>query len=159
MVAAKFLTDIKLEIPALLDKVDDEVSTAYAAHPDRLYLVGKDGRIAFAGERGPFGFKPNQLSDAILVSTGQKRAGLASTQPDATVQGRSSARRGPGGFRPGGAGFLRRIPLMNALDTDQDGEISAREIENTVAALKGLDKDKDGELSADELRPSFGGRR
>ena len=32
---------------------------------DRLYLVGRDGRIAYRGGEGPFGFKPNELGAAI----------------------------------------------------------------------------------------------
>ena len=35
------------------------------ALPDRLYLVGKDGKITYAGGRGPRGFKPDELEDAI----------------------------------------------------------------------------------------------
>ena len=49
--------------------------------------------------------------------------------------------------------------LMTALDADKDGKISAKEIENCVAALQKLDKDKDGKLSQEEIGwpPSFGG--
>jgi len=50
------------------------------------------------------------------------------------------------------------FPLMTALDTDQDGEISSEEIDGAVAALKKLDKDNNGKLTQDELAPSFGGR-
>ena len=52
-------------IPAVVDGVDDKVGKAYSAHPDRLYLVGKDGKIAYAGGRGPFGFSVDELIDAI----------------------------------------------------------------------------------------------
>ena len=45
--------------------LDDRVGQAYQGHPDRLYLVGKDGKIAFAGDRGPFGFRPQDLESAI----------------------------------------------------------------------------------------------
>jgi hypothetical protein len=45
---------------------------------------------------------------------------------------------------------------MVALDADEDGELSAEEIENAVVALKKLDKDNDGTLSREELRPQFG---
>jgi hypothetical protein len=38
---------------------------AYNALPDRLYLIGKDGRIAFKGGHGPLGFKPAELEAAI----------------------------------------------------------------------------------------------
>ena len=50
------------------------------------------------------------------------------------------------------------LPVMNALDANQDGKISAQELENATAALKKLDKDNNGELTQDELAPSFGGR-
>lgn len=47
---------------------------------------------------------------------------------------------------------------MNALDTNQDGELSANEIENAVAALNGLDKDNNGKLTQDEFGPRFSSR-
>ena len=50
-------------------------------------------------------------------------------------------------------------PLLAALDTDQDGEISAKEIDNAVTALKTLDKDGDGKISNEELRPPMPPRR
>lgn len=53
-------------MPALIDRVDDKVNQAYQALPDRLYLVGKDGKIAYAGARGPRGFNPDELGDAIV---------------------------------------------------------------------------------------------
>lgn len=59
---------------------------------------------------------------------------------------------GPDGFRP------PPHPLEQALDTDGDHQLSAKEIENAAAALKTLDKNEDGKLSEDELRPRFGGR-
>ena len=52
-------------ITTYVDEMDDAVMTAYAAHPDRLYLVGNEGRIAYAAGRGPFGFKPGELRQAI----------------------------------------------------------------------------------------------
>jgi len=46
---------------------------------------------------------------------------------------------------------------MVALDADKDGQISAKEIEGAVKALKKLDKNEDGRLTQDELRPPRGG--
>lgn len=69
-----------------------------------------------------------------------------------------------------GQGFAQRerrpgippIAILNALDADQDGKISAKEIKNAAAALKALDKNKDGKLTAEEMGwpPNFvrGGR-
>lgn len=41
-------------------------------------------------------------------------------------------------------------PLLQALDTNHDGEISAEEIRNAPAVLKKLDKNHDGRITADE---------
>jgi type I thyroxine 5'-deiodinase len=54
-----------LEIPALVDEMDDAVAAAYAAMPERLYLVGRDGRIAYQGGMGPMFFRPAEWAEAI----------------------------------------------------------------------------------------------
>jgi Iodothyronine deiodinase len=56
---------MRTSIPVLIDELDNEVARQYGGWPDRLYLIGKDGRIAFQGAEGPFGFKPEQLEQAI----------------------------------------------------------------------------------------------
>ena len=45
---------------------------------------------------------------------------------------------------------------MMALDTDKNGELSAKEIENAARALAKLDKNEDGKLDREELRPQRG---
>ncbi len=57
-------------IPILLDDVDDAVASAYGGWPDRLSLISVDGRVAYLSEVGPFGFKPDELADAIEVELG-----------------------------------------------------------------------------------------
>ncbi len=57
--------DINLKIPTLLDDMEDSTDLAYSALPDRLYLIGADGRIAYRSERGPMGFRPEELEAAI----------------------------------------------------------------------------------------------
>ncbi len=52
-------------IRTYVDGMDDAVSKAYAAMPTRLYLIGLDGRVAYVGGLGPFGFKPAELKSAI----------------------------------------------------------------------------------------------
>ncbi len=54
-----------LEIPALVDEMDDAVAAAYAAMPERLYLVGRDGRIAYQGGMGPMFFRPGEWEESI----------------------------------------------------------------------------------------------
>lgn len=72
-------------------------------------------------------------------------------------QGRPDGEGGRGQF----GGFrMPPNPVIVALDADKDGVISAKEIENAVAALKSLDKNNDGKLEGEEIqppRPDFGG--
>jgi hypothetical protein len=56
---------VETTLPTLVDDVDDAVASAYGGWPDRLYLIGRDGRIAFQGGRGPDGFIPAELAHAI----------------------------------------------------------------------------------------------
>jgi hypothetical protein len=54
----------------LEDNRREQIALADPSSPaerDRLYLVGRDGRIAFQGGEGPFGFKPEELGAAIEV--------------------------------------------------------------------------------------------
>ena len=67
-VAKQMCSVLKLSLPTVIDKLDDKVGQAYTAWPDRLYLVGRDGKIAFKGKPGPFGFKPRELEAAIESS-------------------------------------------------------------------------------------------
>jgi hypothetical protein len=54
----------------------------------------------------------------------------------------------PGAYRP--SPYFRMMPVLMALDTDQDGIISASEIANSAVALLTLDKNHDNKLSAEE---------
>jgi hypothetical protein len=56
---------LALEPPALVDEMDDAVAKAYAAMPERLYLIGKDGNIAYKGGMGPMFFRPLEWERAI----------------------------------------------------------------------------------------------
>jgi hypothetical protein len=67
-IAGQCVVGLSLQrIPAVVDGIDNKVGSAYQGHPDRLYLVGVDGRIAYAGGRGPRGFDPNALEGSIKV--------------------------------------------------------------------------------------------
>ena len=61
---------LQTRIPILLDDVDDAVASAYGGWPDRLYLIGRDGCVAFQGARGQDGFKPEELAHALQTGLG-----------------------------------------------------------------------------------------
>ena len=64
-VASVCRVGLKISVPILLDGMDNAVCTAYSAWPDRLYVVGKDGKIAYKGRPGPGGFKPTEMARAL----------------------------------------------------------------------------------------------
>ena len=64
-VASRCESTLQYEIPTYVDTMDDTVNKAYAAYPTRLYLIGLDGRVVYAGGLGPFGFKPAEMKAAI----------------------------------------------------------------------------------------------
>ena len=75
-------------------------------------------------------------------------------RPSGTSRERGSQSGGRGG-QGGPGGFMRMFPVMTALDSDGNGEISPEEIKGAVAALKKLDKNKDGKLTEDEFASKF----
>jgi len=44
---------------------DNRVERAYTAWPDRLYVIGSDGRVAYKSQAGPFGFKTDDVEAAL----------------------------------------------------------------------------------------------
>lgn len=63
--ANSFVSEREIAAPCLVDGVDDDAAEAYAAYPARAFLVGKDGRIAFAGARGSADADLKDLERAI----------------------------------------------------------------------------------------------
>ena len=62
---------MRLALPVLIDRLDNAVASAYGGWPDRLYLIGRDGRVAFQGDTGPFGFQADALEAAIEAELGR----------------------------------------------------------------------------------------
>ena len=58
VVANKCVTKLHIELPCLVDDVDNAVAKSYDAFPDRLFVVDTDGTIAVRADRGPWGFGP-----------------------------------------------------------------------------------------------------
>ena len=64
-VAEACSTGLDLKIPTLIDDMENSTDLAYSALPDRLYLIGTDGRIAYKSGAGPMGFRPDDFEAAI----------------------------------------------------------------------------------------------
>lgn len=73
-VARSCSTALELTMPCLVDEMDNRVDDAYAGWPERLFVVDAEGRIAFAGGQGPFGFEPKQVRRWLRRNVGRARS-------------------------------------------------------------------------------------
>ena len=64
-VATACALNLQIEMPVVIDAMDNAVANAYGALPDRLYLIDRGGTVGFQGEMGPEGFRPEALAAAI----------------------------------------------------------------------------------------------
>lgn len=94
----------------------------------------------------------------VAAQPPQGDEGLPPEGPRPEEGRRSGEQDGPrGGERdPGPSGRPMGNPIVAAIDTDKNGELSAEEIQAAAAALLTLDRNSDGKLTQDELRPQGG---
>lgn len=77
--AALCLRKLELPFAVAVDGMDAAAERAYAAWPSRLYLVGRDGKVAFQTRLGELDFHADRLEQAI-------REMLARRESDAHVR-------------------------------------------------------------------------
>ena len=56
---------LNFTMPTVVDDMGDTVNMLYRAWPERIYVIGLDGKIAYKSAIGPWGFKPD---DAMAVT-------------------------------------------------------------------------------------------
>ena len=56
---------LKYRLPVALDPIAAPAEKAYAGWPERIYVIGKGGRIEYKAEPGPFGFDPQQAEASL----------------------------------------------------------------------------------------------
>ena len=66
-VARQCCSRLEISMPLVVDGLDDRVGIAYSGMPDRLYVIDRDGRVAYKGGRGPFGFKSRELEQSLIM--------------------------------------------------------------------------------------------
>jgi outer membrane protein assembly factor BamB len=153
---------------------------------DRLYVMGLAGNVAclqatdgkviwqrslitdFKGRSPMWSFRESPLvdGDKVICTPGgeettmvalNKLTGEAiwkSQVPDRVSGGPIQNRGFGGGNRPNA---IQTVPVLSALDTDQNKEISTDELDGAPTVLLTLDKNKDGKLSEDEISSGGGG--
>src|SRR5687768_11441024 len=139
-------------------------------------LQAGDGKVVwqrslvadFKGRSPMWSFRESPLvdGDKVICTPGGEEATMValnkrtgetiwkSQVPD-RVSGDQTQNRGSGsGNRPSA---MQTVPVLLALDQDQNKEISTDELAAAPTVLVTLDKNKDGKLSEDEISPGGGG--
>ena len=82
---AKILVDrLKYRVPLAIDAMDNRTDKAFAAWPERIYILGEGGKILYKGGPGPFGFKPDEA---------ERRGGSRARRPEDVDPADPSGRR------------------------------------------------------------------
>jgi thiol-disulfide isomerase/thioredoxin len=66
-VAQKCVKALDFGFPMLVDTMNDAVGARYSGMPGRLYLIDPEGKVAYKSGRGPFGFKPAELEQSLVM--------------------------------------------------------------------------------------------
>lgn len=61
--ARRLAADEKFDYPILVDAMDDTVTARWGAWPVRLFVINRSGKVVFAGQQGPWFFKPTKTYD------------------------------------------------------------------------------------------------
>ncbi len=77
--AAEVARELKLTMPVLVDKEDNQVNATYAAWPNRLAVVGVDGKIAYMEKSGA-SFMPGEVEEWLKQNTPSAPASTPSTK-------------------------------------------------------------------------------
>ena len=64
-IAQTCVQGMQLAMPMVLDHLSNEVDTAYAALPERLYVIDRAGQIRYRSGPGPWGFDLDAFEQAL----------------------------------------------------------------------------------------------
>ncbi len=56
---------LKLRLPVVVDPMDGRADKAFAAWPERIYVLAPGGRVVYRAELGPFGFAPDEAERSL----------------------------------------------------------------------------------------------
>ncbi len=103
---AMFQKKLNPSMPVLVDGLSDPVGTAYSGMPARLYVIDTEGKVAYKSGRGPFGFKPMEMEQALVMSFIEAEKAKNASNPQAeTITPKTNPSFGPIPVKPNNAPF------------------------------------------------------
>ena len=90
-VAQKCGRVMSLAFPMLVDTIDDAAGTRYSGMPGRLYVIDREGKLAFKSGRGPYLFKPAEMEHSLVLLLQEEGASRA-PKTKVSLRGESTSR-------------------------------------------------------------------
>jgi len=78
-IANDFTKRFKYPVPFAIDEMSNAASDAYAAWPERLYIIDESGRISYKGGNGPFKYDPKEVRAWLAERYGEVKHPEAAT--------------------------------------------------------------------------------
>lgn len=70
-IANDFTNRYKYLVPFGIDEMSNAANDAYAAWPERLYILDENGRVAYKGGNGPFKYDPKEVRAWLATRYGE----------------------------------------------------------------------------------------
>jgi len=90
-IAKDFTARFKFPLPFGIDEMGNSADSAYAAWPERLYVVDETGHVAYRGGMGPFNYKPTEIRDWLAAKYGAVKHETPAASPATTSSNTASA--------------------------------------------------------------------
>jgi hypothetical protein len=83
IIANDFTKRFKFPLPFGIDDMSNAANDAYAAWPERIYIIDESGHIAYRGGIGPFNYKPEEARGWLAARYGAVKHEVPKTSPAA----------------------------------------------------------------------------
>src|SRR2546425_10250070 len=91
-IANDFTKRFKFPLPFGIDDMSNAANDAYAAWPERIYIVDESGHIAYRGGMGPFNYKPEEAREWLAARYGAVKHEAPKSPADAAPSPTAGAR-------------------------------------------------------------------
>ena len=81
-IANDFTKRFKYSVPFGIDEMSNAADQAYAAWPERLYILDENGRVSYKGGNGPFKYDPKEVRAWLAARCGEVKHPEADAAPD-----------------------------------------------------------------------------
>jgi len=110
-IAKDFTARYTFPLPFGIDEMGNAADAAYAAWPERLYVIDETGHVAYRGGMGPFNYKPADVRDWLAAKYGavKHEAPTAAATPSANVTPAAALHTSPGRVKPANFGKLHKV--------------------------------------------------